>query len=235
MAAFANDGMTRGTELEDIHIPSITHPGAMIIPAVLAAAEKSKVDGRIVVTSIVHGYDVMLRLAYAIGLDEDARRGIYGEYLPSLTGVFGAALGAGIALGLDSDRIADCLGIASTFAGGKWFEATDGISKLQLNVDHGRAAQAGLLSALMAREDLAGPRGVFEGKNGLLRLAKKESSSNSLFDRFGERAMISEVSFKRFSTCHCEHNPLEAFLAILSEHNIQPDDIDSIEDFAGLS
>lgn len=55
-----------GFELDDIHVAAHLHPGSLCVPVALAFAEWRKpLDGRVLLTAIVAGYEVGLRVGLA--------------------------------------------------------------------------------------------------------------------------------------------------------------------------
>jgi len=110
-AAFSNGISVHSPELDDTeHIGSI-HPGASVIPAALAIAEKIHADGRHFISAIVAGYDVAIRLAVAVQgkTMSHYNRGFH----PTATcGTFAAAASAGVLLGLNTSQFKNAFGIA---------------------------------------------------------------------------------------------------------------------------
>ncbi|HUG14367.1 MAG TPA: MmgE/PrpD family protein, partial [Thermomicrobiales bacterium] len=148
-AAFVNGLSSHIVELDDLHNPSTFHPGAPIIPAVLAAAEETGASGKELLRAIVLGYEVGIRLAETVNPSH------YTYWHPTGTcGAFGAAAGAGAVLRLDAGRLAQALGSAGTQSAGLWAFLSEGAMSKHLHA--GRAAENGLLSAYLAREGFTG-------------------------------------------------------------------------------
>ena len=63
LAAMVNGASSHIVEMDDLHRESVFHPAAPIIPAVFAAAERMKADGRTLITAIAAGYEVRIRIA----------------------------------------------------------------------------------------------------------------------------------------------------------------------------
>ena len=72
-AALCNGTAIHGFELDDLLPASIVHPGTVIVPAVLAAAEASNASGMTLLRGIVAGYECMSRLSLALGLEPSHR------------------------------------------------------------------------------------------------------------------------------------------------------------------
>src|SRR5688572_23377866 len=62
-AALCNGTAMHGFELDDLLPKALIHPGTVIVPAALAAAEASDASGEALLRGIVAGYEVMSRLS----------------------------------------------------------------------------------------------------------------------------------------------------------------------------
>ena len=90
-----------------------------------------------------------------------------GWHITSTCGVFGAALAAARALGLNARQNLDALGAAAVQAGG----LVEALGTGAKSISVGNAARNGLLSALLAAEGFDGPPLPLEGERGYLRVA----------------------------------------------------------------
>ena len=64
-AAFVNGAYAHACDLDDTHVGSMHHPGASVLPAVLAIAERDDLDGRAVLEAAICGYEASLRIGLA--------------------------------------------------------------------------------------------------------------------------------------------------------------------------
>src|ERR1043166_6951162 len=62
-AAFVNGTATHGEDFDDTFEGGPVHAGAVVVPAVLAAAEQERLDGRRVLLGMAVGVEVMCRLS----------------------------------------------------------------------------------------------------------------------------------------------------------------------------
>src|SRR2546426_11919672 len=83
--------MMHSFELDDYHSGAKLHPGAVVIPAALAVAERQGASGRDVLRAVVAGYEVMIRTSLAAGTLSMRRRG---WHITGLCGTFGAGAAA---------------------------------------------------------------------------------------------------------------------------------------------
>ena len=159
LAALKNGTAAHAVEVDDIYSPGLFHPGAPIIPAALAAAEAEGASGARLLAGIVAGYEVGNRIARAIN---PAHYRFW--HTTGTVGTFAAAAAAARVLGLDAAATAHALATAATFAAGlRQAFAVDAHSK---PLHAGRAAEGGLLAALVAREGARGVADILEAPVG---------------------------------------------------------------------
>lgn len=91
-AALCNGTATHGFELDDLLDEAIVHPGAIVVPAALAAAEAVEAPGSRLLLGVIAGYEAINRVGLAIGV-EPARRG---HHQTALAGPLGSVIGAGM-------------------------------------------------------------------------------------------------------------------------------------------
>src|SRR5206468_5342478 len=160
----------------DTHQGGSIHLGATVFSAALAAAELTGVSGARVLAAVVAGYQVAARLAMALDPAAHYRRGFH----PTGTcGAFGAAVTAGLILGLDRAGLTTALGIAGSQAAGSMeFLATGAWTK---RLHPGWAASAGLHAAALAAAGFRAPATIFEGRFGFLTAYSDGADPRPLF------------------------------------------------------
>jgi 2-methylcitrate dehydratase PrpD len=193
-AAFINGTAAHGEDFDDTFEGGPVHAGAVIVPAVLAACERYNPDGRMALTGIAVGAEVLCRLSLVV--PKAVHRA--GFHPTAVFGAMGAAAGVGAALGLNTRQIVDSLGIAGSMAGGIIEYLAEGAWTKRLHA--GWAAQSGIRAALLARGGFVGPRTVFEGVHGLFQGFAHTSQGNhdALIGDFGERWVINTLAFKPY-------------------------------------
>jgi len=133
---------------------------SVLIPAVIAAAEKRIANGHEVITSLVAGWEVMNRLAAAASIIPLKR-----SLDPISTfGPFGAAAAGGKISRFNDFDMENALTCCPAQAAGT-------LQFTQTNCESGRltsgfAASYGLRAANMAREGISGARDILEGRSG---------------------------------------------------------------------
>ncbi|MBW1956505.1 MAG: MmgE/PrpD family protein, partial [Deltaproteobacteria bacterium] len=95
-AAFVNASCAHALDMDDGHRFAASHPGVVVIPAALAAAELAAAGTKALITGIVVGYEIMIRIGRAI-VPSSLDRGFH---ITGITGTFGAAAAAANIMGL---------------------------------------------------------------------------------------------------------------------------------------
>ncbi|HUV20552.1 MAG TPA: MmgE/PrpD family protein, partial [Gammaproteobacteria bacterium] len=107
--------LTHITETDDLHRASVTHPGCVVVPAVLSLGEKLGSSNRQMLSAILQGFEAMCRIGAAVG---PAHYRIW--HNTSTCGPFGSAMAAACLMQLDATQTLDALGNAGTQASGFW-------------------------------------------------------------------------------------------------------------------
>jgi 2-methylcitrate dehydratase PrpD len=137
----------RMTELDDIHMPSCTTPGAVTVPTALTLGASLGVDPTAYRRAVEVGYEAMTRLGAAIAGAQIVYRGVWPTYFCA---PFTAAAVAATLLDLDAARVENALGIALTRATGLTSGVVGGPLGRWLTI--GDAARAGCAAAFAARD-----------------------------------------------------------------------------------
>src|SRR5690606_20484144 len=127
-------------------------PGTVIIPAVLAAGEAAGSSGSQNLAAIVAGYEATARISLALGVEPSQR----GFHKTSVVGPVAAAIAAGTAMELTVSELQNAVGLACSMASGiKAFAAGAGGGMVK-RMHAGRAAEAGVRAAQLARRGFTG-------------------------------------------------------------------------------
>ena len=222
-AAFVNGTAAHGEDFDDTFEGGPVHAGAVIVPAVLAACERHNPDGRMALTGVAVGTEVLCRLSLVV--PKAVHRS--GFHPTAIFGAMGAAAGVGAALGLNAKQIVDALGIAGSMAGGIIEYLAEGAWTKRLHA--GWAAQSGLRAALLARSGFVGPRTVFEGVHGLFNgfAHTAEGDYAALTGDFGSRWVTDTLAFKPYP-CGTMAQPYIDCARRLAGRGVNPDDVSEI-------
>ncbi len=195
-AALCNGTAIHGFELDDLLSAAVIHPGTVIVPAVLAAAESANASGEQLLRAIVIGYEVTARISLAIGMQASNQ----GFHKTSIVGPVASAIAVGCVLNLNATQINDAAGIGASMASGiKAYVAGGGMVK---RMHPGWAAASGVRAALLARDGFTGAGGALDGRYGLLDVfGGVTAQPEQLTQALGERWAINEVWFKVSPAC----------------------------------
>jgi 2-methylcitrate dehydratase PrpD len=222
-AAFVNGTAAHGEDFDDTFEGGPVHAGAVIVPAVLAACERHNPDGRMALTGVAVGTEVLCRLSLVVPKAVHKA----GFHPTAIFGAMGAAAGVGAALGLNARQIVDALGVAGSMAGGIIEYLAEGAWTKRLHA--GWAAQSGIRAALLARGGFVGPRTVFEGVHGLFHgfAHTAEGDYNALTGDFGTRWVTDTLAFKPYP-CGTMAQPYIDCARRLAARGIKPEDVTEI-------
>ena len=209
-------------EMDDIHSGAGTCIGGMVVPALIAMAEKYGGSGRDFLVGAIVGYETTARVGLAIDAPNLFTRG----WWPStVCGVFGVAAAGAKFLRWPLDKTVNALGIASLNAGGMITGGHEGATARHLIF--GRAAQSGVLSLLAAEQGFTGPRRAFEDPRGFCLTLCVEPKWEYL--QSTEPYCLPAVAFKPYPCARQLHAGVEVLLRLLQDYSITPTAIDEIE------
>lgn len=224
-AALINGTAAHALEMDDFHPQGKCHMGVVVIPAVLALAEAHKLSGKQIITAVIAGYEVGLRVAIAVGTSSHRLRGWHAT---SSCGVFGAAASAAKALGLDAAQTVSALGLAGTQASGLWAFMEDGAGNKKFHGGH--AAQAGVIAAIMAKGGMTGPSAILEAEDGgFFRATSDEYNCDTVVEKLGELWRVMRVGRKPYACCRSMHLSIDGVLELREQDKLQPEDIERID------
>jgi len=217
-AALANGTCTHGFELDDIIMGALAHPGAVVVPAALAAAESTQADGHALLRAIVAGYEVMARVGAALGHDHNNR----GFHTTGIAGPVAAAVAAGMVMDLPLDALHSAVGTACSSASGlKAF--TQGTGGMVKRMHAGRAAESGVLACELARRGFAGPQAGVDGRFGLLEvIGGAHVYPERLDEALGKDFAVNRVWIKAYACCGLIHSTMHALEHLKAAHAIVP-------------
>ena len=218
-ASLVNGILGHSIELDDVHEQAIIHPAAAVLPAALAVAERCRCNGRDLISWIIVGYEVEIRIGTALNPSH------YQYWHPTGTcGTLGATAATANILNLNAEQTIHALGIACTQAAG--LITVFGTMSKAMNA--GRAAQSGVQASLLAQNGFTSSMDALEAPNGYLHATSQNPAINTVTERLGEEYEILNTSFKRHASCGHTHGAIDATLILTQQYNIPVDGIDTI-------
>lgn len=224
-AALANGTYAHALDFDDTHLPSVVHPSAPMVPAVLALAEAQGAAGRELITALVAAWEVNCRLSMA-QYDGELRNSVFFEHGLHATAIVGAVSAAGACaklLGLGRTGITNAFAVACSMGAGLTESNRAGGTIKQLH--GGWAAHCAVAAASLAAHGITGPASVFEGRFGFFEAyCRDQWQPRAVTDALGTRWDTLSISFKPFPCNHFTHAVAEAALE-LRRDGLGPEDV----------
>jgi 2-methylcitrate dehydratase PrpD len=223
-AALCNGTAAHGEDYDDTFEGGPVHAGAVIIPAVLAAAEQHSLTGSDAARGIAVGCEVMCRLC----LPAPKRVHKAGFHPTAVFGALGAAAGVASALRLDNTQWFNALGIAGSMASGIIEYLAEGAWTKRMHP--GWAAQAGYRAARMAQAGFTGPRTLFDGEHGFFHAFANSDTCDfsAMLDGVGKLWLSADIAFKPYACGTMAHPYIDCARQLVTE-GVTPGDVISIE------
>jgi 2-methylcitrate dehydratase PrpD len=199
--AFLMSVLSQLTELDDIHANSLTHPGAVVVPAALAASLKEGVTGEVFLKSVLHGYEATCLIGQV--LKESEFRSIDHS---SICGSLGAAMAVTSILQLSDLETAAVLANLIAREVRHWDVSDAGTLSKYFNI--ARASELGITGSYLAQV------GVFDGVRNLnvdqdfYVAAERELASVESY------WALTQTTIRTLPCCRHVHPAIEAALAL---------------------
>lgn len=223
-ACLVNGTMVHSFELDDLHKQSILHPGSVVLPPLLAIAQKKGgITGKRIIEAAAAGYEVGSRVGMAVGTPHLVK----GFHPTGTIGTFAAAAAAGRLLGLSATEMVHALGLAGTQSAGLMCAQYAAMAK---RMHAGRAAQSGLLAALLAAKGFTGAENIVEAEyGGFGRTMSDDPDFEATLGGLGDDFEILKVGFKPYACCGSNHTTIDGLKSIVAGNGLRPEEIASID------
>src|SRR4051812_8977983 len=219
-AALINGLAAHVLDFDDTHLRTLLHPSVPVASALLALGERQRMSGRDFLLAFVVGVEIECRIANAIWFAHNSH-----WYITGTAGVFGAAAAASRALGLDEDQTTHALGIACAQAAGTR-EMAGTMTKAFV---HGRAAQNGLLAALLAQQGFTAAETSIDGPHGFANVLAPERDLAAVTVGLGTTYELLSNSYKPFACGVVAHPVIDACIQLRNENKLHAADIEHVE------
>jgi 2-methylcitrate dehydratase PrpD len=208
-------------DFDDTDLTTAVHPSAPVVPVLLALAEYRKVSGRDFVNAMVLGIEAECRIARSVTPTmQDV-----GWHATGSAGGFGAAVAAGKLLGLDQTRMSHAIGLAATQPVG----LREMFGSMTKSFHPGRAAQNGLLAALLAEKGYTSSLKGIEAKRGWANVLSTSRDYTAITDGLGTHWEISRNSYKPFACGLVVHPVIDGCIQLRNENKLTAEMIDRID------
>lgn len=205
-AAFMNSLYGHGAELDDGNKKAAGHAGVHLIPAVFALADKLGSSNEDVLLALATGYEAYIRVSSAAQPGLVAR----GFHSTGMAGTLACAAACARLYGLDAQGIEDSIALATTMTGGllSYGDSRPAIKPL----NPGKAAENGVLAAMLAHEGVQGPTESLEGQNGWFHAVTDEVHEEFL--KGSDHLLLHDCYFKLYPSCRHTHCGIDAAVAL---------------------
>ena len=210
----ANATAASALDIDDGNRSAGGHPGAAVIPAVLAAVEGCEVSGRELLSAIAIGYEVAVRIS--------ASRDLASLYALSTGrwGGYGALAAAAWIRRTPQMQLAQALAISGELS--PWLIGSGFSRQMGNQIKEGIpwSVHAGLLSLEMASNGMTGPLDLFDNAD--------HFNGDAIVENFADPFQIEKTYFKPYACCRWIHSALDALSELMNENALRADDIVSI-------
>lgn len=212
-AMLINGTAAHGEDYDDTFEGGPVHSGAVIVPAMLATAERHTLSGADILAGLAVGAEVTCRLSTV------APRMVHkaGFHPTAVFGAMGAAAAVATALRLDDADFASALGVAGSMASGIIEYLAEGTWTKRMHP--GWAAQSGYRAVRLAAGGFVGPRTVFEGTHGLFHAFARDAACDwsRLLGGFGEDWVMQTIAFKPYPCGTMAHPYIDCALRLRTD------------------
>ncbi len=214
LTAFAHATMANALDFDDT---LFGHPGATVVPTVLALGEAVGAEGSALLAALVAGYEVSARVVACA-------RPLIPRYttmwdLGTLQ-TYGAAAAAAKLLALPPEKVNAALGLAGATAPaplGRKDRVLAEEGRSMVKSAYGWTAYSAILAARLAQRGFTGPAHIFDGTMGFWEMdAAATPRIAHLTDRLGETYLLEEVQFKPYPACRFLHPVLDGVRDLLA-------------------
>ena len=220
-AALVNGISSHVLDFDDTHLKTIIHPAGPVASALVALSEHRPMSGEAFMTALVLGMEVECRIGNAVFPSHYDM----GWHITGSTGSFGSAAACGKALGLDEQHMAWALGLAASQPVGLKIQ----FGSMTKSFHPGRAAQNGLLSALLAQQGFTSSDIAIEGRDGWGQALSTSHDWREVTEGLGTRYETLLNTYKPFACGIVIHPALDAAIQLRARDHLRPEDIRSVD------
>lgn len=220
-AALIHGTAAHAAEVDDSFREAMYHPGAATIATALAVAQSVNASGTEFLKAVVLGYEVSTRIGVVMG------RAHYKHWHNTGTmGAFGATAAAAHLLGLKEVDFAHALAIAATFTAG--LQQAFRLESMAKPLHAGRAAEAGVLAAQLARGGMRSSLDVLDGESGLGVAMSDGPQWDDIGTTLGRDFHINRLTFKNHIGCGHTFPAIDGAMELQRMHGFTHEDIDAV-------
>jgi len=225
-AAWINSIMARSFDF-GIIIPYIgdkmvpAHISESTVPAAVTAAEWQHATGKELITALIVGEDIAVRVSAASKYTPGG-----GWDSPGIVNKFGTVAIAAKLMGLNERQIVNAFGTILDQLAGSFQSIYDGAHSFKLG--QGLAARDGIISAEMAQKGWLGAKDPLLGKCGYFALYCQGSDPEILTSKLGEEFYGARCTYKAYPGCGWTHPAIDCALKLVNQQDVNIEKIAEI-------
>ena len=184
--------------------------------------QETSASGLAFLKAVTVGYEISTRIGTALG-----RTHYQYWHNTGTVGTFGAAAAAASLYGLSAQSFTHALATCATFAAG--LQQAFRMDSMSKPLHSGRAAEAGVAAAQMARAGITGSLDVLDGDSGLGRAMSNGPDWTSVLSTLGQAFNITRMTFKNHACCGHTFAAIDAAQVLQAQLNVRAKDIERID------
>lgn len=236
-ASFANGELINSADYDALIMPG-AHVPPYVIPPSLAIGESKKSNGKELLTAIVLGLEIAVRIPNGIKSPRFTGQGAEAKFSWGQRGGqaysnFGATAGAAKLLGLDHEQMSHALGIS-----GHMCQVLTHVRFSFSDYRHltkygapGWQNTGGVMAALLAEIGYTGDISLFDGEYGFFQFCGYDGDVNldAITQSIGDDWRFTRIIYKPYPCCRMLHGGVDCLHKIIEENKICADEIESID------
>jgi 2-methylcitrate dehydratase PrpD len=218
-AALINGMSAHVLDFDDTHAGTLLHPSVPVVSSLLALAERKTLSGADFLHALILGAEVECRVANVLC-------GAHNEtgYITGTAGVLGAAVAVGYACGLDERQMTWALGAAATQGAG----LREMAGTMCKSFVHGRAAQNGMLAALLAARNFTSSQCAIEAPRGLIAILAPGAGVEAAIAGLGECYELMRNTYKPHACGVVCHPAIDGCIELRARHGVAVTQVRSV-------
>jgi 2-methylcitrate dehydratase PrpD len=222
-AALVNTFLARNYTFDDIFEGGVVHSGAAIIMSALAVGEWLNSQVSDFLAGVIGGYEIASRIAKAMNPSHYSK----GFHPTGTCNTVGVAAAISKLLELDAKGIESAMNLSADGACGFRQYQVDG-NIVNSAFHAAKAAETGIMAALLAKNGFPGPGDAIAGEFGLLHCMSDKFDEKTLIGGLGSDFLFMNSSLKPYPSCRYMHGAVDATAKCKRENGISVLDIEKI-------
>lgn len=226
-AAYINGFLANACDMDDNYF-GMGHPAPAIVPTALALGESKGLSGADLISAVVAGYEIAIRVGKSMLPMGISTRSVRGQ---STWMIFGSIAVAGRLMNFNTQQMATAFGIAATNASVPFLTKL-GYRDRPMNTiknNFGWSCMGAILAAELTNRGFLGTTTILDGENGFWRMAgASQVNWKGILDNIGEKYEISLIQFKKYPSCYGTHPALEGMRIALQKLSTDDTNIEKV-------